>query len=84
MKLALSKTPKTDFLATRPIRFKQYLIEIFAYGKCSKISNTFLFLFSTKMLVIRTEAHKMLVKIANREEDPGKQSDLGMVFLPGN
>ena len=31
--------------------------------KCSKILNTFLFLFSTKKLVIR-----MLVRIANRED----------------
>ena len=28
-------------------------------GKCSKISNTFLFLFSNKMLFIRTEIHTM-------------------------
>ena len=35
------------------------------YGKCSKISNNFLFLFSTKMLVTRDGIHKMLVKIAN-------------------
>ena len=38
------------------------------YSKCSKISNTFLFLFSNKMLVIRTGIHKMLVRIADREE----------------
>ena len=38
------------------------------YGKCSKISNTFLFLFSNKMLLIRFEIHKMLVRIANRED----------------
>ena len=33
-----------------------------------KILNTFLFLFSTKMLVIRAGIHKMLVRIANRED----------------
>ena len=38
------------------------------YGKCSKISNTFLFLFSNKMLVFRAGIHKMLVIIANRED----------------
>ena len=38
------------------------------HGKCSKISNTFLFLFSNKMLVIRAGIHKMLVRIANRED----------------
>ena len=38
------------------------------YGKCSKISNTFLFLFLTKMLVIRAGIHKMLIRIANRED----------------
>ena len=37
------------------------------YGKCSKISNIFLFLFSNKIFVIRTGIHKMLVRIANRE-----------------
>ena len=37
-------------------------------GKCSKISNTFLFLLSTKMLVIRAGIHKMLVSISNRED----------------
>ena len=37
------------------------------YGKSSKISNTFLFLFSIKMLVIRAGIHKTLVNsIANR------------------
>ena len=36
-------------------------------GKCSKILNTFLFLFSNKMLVIRTKTHKMLVWKANWE-----------------
>ena len=38
------------------------------YGKSSKILNTFLFLFSTKMLVIRDGINKMLVRIANRED----------------
>ena len=37
------------------------------YGKCSKISNTFLFLFSNKMLVFRTGIYKMLVRVANKE-----------------
>ena len=35
------------------------------YGKCSKISNTFLFLFSINMLVFRAEINKTLVRIAN-------------------
>ena len=39
------------------------------YGKCSKISNTFLFLFPNKMMVITEDGiHKMLVGIANRED----------------
>ena len=38
------------------------------YGKCSKISNTFLFLFSNKMLVFRAGNHKRLVRIANRAD----------------
>ena len=55
------------------------------YGKCSKISNTFLFLFLIKMLVFTACIHKMLVRVANRE-DPDqtvlkKQSDLGLPCL---
>ena len=38
------------------------------YSKGSKISNTFLFPFSNKQLVIRTEITKMLVRISNRED----------------
>ena len=38
------------------------------YGKCSKISNTFLFLFTNKMLgFLWAGTHSMLVRIANRE-----------------
>ena len=40
----------------------------FIYDKYSEISNTFLFLFSNQMLVIRAGIHKMLVRIANRED----------------
>ena len=42
--------------------------ELPCYGKCSKISNTFLVLFSNEMLVIRDGIHKLLVRIANRED----------------
>ena len=38
------------------------------YGKCYKISNTFLFLFSNKMLIFRAGIHKLLVGIANKED----------------
>ena len=38
------------------------------YRKCSKISNAFLFLFSNTTLLIRAGIHKMLVRIANRED----------------
>ena len=38
------------------------------YGKCSKIFNTFLFLFLNKMLVIRAGLQKLLVRIAARED----------------
>ena len=38
------------------------------YGKCSKISNTYLIQFSNKMLVIKVGVHKLLVRIANRED----------------
>ena len=57
-------------------------------GKCSKISNTFLFIFSTKVLVIKNETQKMFVRIANREQPDQTASsvDLGLYCLsrPGN
>ena len=34
----------------------------YRYGKCSKIWNTYLVLFSNKMLVIKVGIHKMLVR----------------------
>ena len=48
------------------------------YGKCSKISNTFLFLFSNNMLVIRAGTHKMSVRIAS-SEDPDQTASLETV-----
>ena len=42
--------------------------EYILYSKCYKFSNTFLFLFLSKILVIRAGIDKMLVRIANREE----------------
>ena len=42
--------------------------ENYEYGKCSKILNTFLFLFSNRMLVISARSHKMFVRIANWED----------------
>ena len=44
------------------------LLSISLYRKCSKISNTFLYLLSTIIMVIRTGIHEMLVRIANRED----------------
>ena len=38
------------------------------YGNCSKISNTFHFQFSKAVWAIRAEIHKILVRIANRED----------------
>ena len=48
------------------------------YGKCSKISYTFLFLFSNKMLIFRAGIHNMDVRIANRE-DPDQTASLEAV-----
>ena len=45
------------------------------YGKCSKTSNTFLSLFSNKMMVFRTGIHKLLAVIANMEELDQSASD---------
>ena len=50
----------------------------FLYGNCSKILNTCLFLFSTKVLVIVAGIHKVLVKMANREvPDQTASSEIG-------
>ena len=40
----------------------------FYYSKCFKILITFLVLFLAKMVIIKAEIHKMLVRIANRED----------------
>ena len=50
------------------------------YGKCSKILNTFLVLFSNKMLIFRAGIHKndcQNSRIAKREDH-----DLGLLCLP--
>ena len=49
-------------------------------SQCSKITNTFLFLFANKM-VFRAGSHKMHVRIANWE-DLQKQSDLSLHSFP--
>ena len=51
------------------------------YGKCSKILNTFLILFSHKMLFIRAGNHKMLCIIANGEDLDQTASSVFPVFL---
>ena len=53
------------------------------YSKYSKNWYTFLFLLSNKMLVIRVEIYKMVVKKANRE-DTDQQSGLGLHCLSRN
>ena len=51
---------------------------LIAYCKCSKILNTFLILFSNKVLIIKAEIHKMSVRIANRK-DPDQTASLEAV-----
>ena len=51
-----------------------------AYGKCSNISNTFLFLFSNKTFVFRAGIQKMLGRVANRE-DPGQTASSLALFV---
>ena len=41
---------------------------LISYAKCSKILNTLLILAPYKMLMIGPEIHKMLIRIANRED----------------
>ena len=55
----------------QPLRIKKK-----NYGKYSKIFNTFLFLFSNEMLVIKAGIHKMLARIANREDLDQTRSSL--------
>ena len=51
-------------------------------GKCSKLSNAFIFLFFNKMLDISAGIHKMLVRIANRvDRDQTASSDMGLYCL---
>ena len=45
------------------------------YSKCSKTSNTFLFLFSNEMLFFMTGILKMVVRIANREDPDQIESE---------
>ena len=40
----------------------------FTYGKCSKILNAFLLLFSNKMLLFNAGIHKMFFRKTNRED----------------
>ena len=42
--------------------------KMWTHAKISKILNTFLFLFSNEMMVIKAGNHKMLIRIANRED----------------
>ena len=56
------------------------------YGKCSKISNTFLFLFSVKMLIFSAGINKILVRLSKTGKTLirlllQKQSDLGLHCL---
>ena len=51
------------------VRCKRALVLSYStYGKCSKILNTFLCLFSNKMLTVKAYIHKMLVRKTNRED----------------
>ena len=64
-RLALSPpTVYKRYITLYNIEHNHYVI---SYGKFSKISNTFLFLFSNKILVFRAGIHKNSVRIANSE-----------------
>ena len=65
---------QTDFIQTLHLLFRiismwsSCVIFFYNYGKCSKLWNTFLILFSNKMLVTRTGIYKMLVRVANSSD----------------
>ena len=64
-RLALSPTTVYKrYITLYNIEHNHYVM---SYGKFSKISNTFLFLFSYKILVFRAGIHKNAVRIANSE-----------------
>ena len=64
-KKIFSKWYKLNLSYHRPHFFSALVL----HGKCSKISNTLLFLFSNiTMVVIMAEINIMLVRIENREE----------------
>ena len=52
----------------------------YLYGKCSKILNPFLFLFSNKMMVIKSGNSSIAFQNRNQERSQ-KQSDLGLSCL---
>ena len=56
------------WLRNKKTNFLVYLTKV--QVKHSNILNTLLFLFSNKMLVVKAGNHKMLFRMANRE-DPG-------------
>ena len=55
-------------LTLKLLKYAEVIALIYIYGKCTKNSKAFLFLFSNKMLVIRAGNHKTLVRIANRRD----------------
>ena len=62
------------------LKSREFVISLYVssnaiYGKCFKILNTFIFLFSNKILIIRAGTHRMLVRIANRV-DPYQTASL--------
>ena len=62
-KQGISLICNLKFMETTYIMLKgQHTVNVF------KILNTFLFLFSNKMLVFRAGIHKFLVKVPNRED----------------
>ena len=67
---------KIFFLLGPAFPFAWKIIE--KYCKCSKILNTFLFLFLIEMHFFKAEMIKMLVRIANRE-DPDQTASLEAV-----
>ena len=53
------------------------------YSICSKIMNTFLFLFSTKMFVLWTEIQEMLVGTASKLKEEPDHTALILSCLSG-
>ena len=66
--VGLQNYPGQNLFFKKILQFSACVNAVHEYAKCSKILNTFLFLFSNKIMVSRAGIHKIFVRIAKRED----------------